>query len=301
MSKVSVTMGGRTEYGKFVNKLKDIACANGLYEAITYSFVKAGTGKALGFGSDEIVITNPLSSDYAVMRTETISGLLDSVGLNLKRGNDSVRLFEIGKAYLSNGGGLPYERDMLTVALAGEGASFDYIKGFVEDIYRLCKIDAGISRSNQPYLHGGISADIDGGYGSYGKLNPKVEELYGIEDCFVACLDVEALFGTYSSTVTRYKPLSKYPSTARDLALIVGEDISHGEVAGVIQRSGGEHLAGVQLFDIYQGAQVKTGYKSMAYRLSFVSHERTLVDTEIDGAVENILSRLHEELGVALR
>ena len=312
MQSLSVTQGGKTEYAMFCDRLKDMMCAGGLYEAFNYSFVKAGRASALGITDktllSEIKINSPLSEDYAVMRTQTISGMLESVSLNQKRGNAIVRLFELGRVYLPKSvpvKELPVERDKLTIVISGGANIFEEIKGIVDDIMRFCGVaDYKLNYSKQPFLHGGISADItvnDICLGYFGKIHPMTSETFEVSDCFVACFDTNTLFEKYQSKSVRFAPLPKYPGISRDIAVIVGENVLAGDVVEAIKQSAGELLERVKLFDVYKGSQVEAGNKSMAYSLFFRDSTRTLIDKDADSAVAGILEKLSKDFGAKLR
>jgi len=308
MQLLSVTQGGKSEYALFCDRLKDMMCATGLFEAFNYSFIKAGRAAALGITDEkltkEIAINSPLSEDYSVMRTQTISGMLEAVSLNQKRGNYIVRLFELGRVYLPKSlppTELPREEDRLTIAISGSEGGFEELKGLAVDIMNYCGIaDYKPDYSKQPFLHNGISADVaDLGY--FGKVHPATAEAFEVGNVYIACFDTVKLFEKFKNKQIKFTPLPKYPGISRDIAVFVDDKVLSGDITEAIKQSAGDILESVKLFDVYRGAQVEKGQKSIAYTLFFRNSTRTLIDREADEAVARVLERLRTDFGARLR
>ena len=132
-------------------------------------------------------------------------------------------------------------------------------------------------------------------------MHPAVAKNYDIgTKVYLAVLQIDDLIAA-SNLVNVYQPLPKFPAIARDIAMLVKEDVTVKQIADEIRKNGGEYLESVKLFDVYQGEQIEAGYKSVAYSISFRSAERTLADTDVAEAMQNILDGLAKELGAQLR
>ncbi|MBR5970820.1 MAG: phenylalanine--tRNA ligase subunit beta [Lachnospiraceae bacterium] len=289
---------------------------------------------------EAIKITNPLGEDFSILRTLPLHGLLTSLATNYNHRNKNVRLFEMGNVYLPKSLPLaerPDERMQLTLGCfaddakaAARGELFFELKGVVEEMLdslglsgevRFCAPKAGEECcAARPYLHPGRQAEIcvkssgkcccGGGaedaaqecccIGYLGELHPAVQDAYeiGARSC-VAVLDIPALL-PYASFDRVYHPLGRFPAVTRDISMLVPKGVTHAEIDAVIRQRGGKTLEQVSLFDIYEGAQVKEGCKSMAYALSFRSPEKTLSDEDVNASMKKILNGL-ESLGAELR
>ncbi len=305
------TEGGLSVRQKNINDIKSKMVALGAYECCTYSFISSKQFDKLRYGKDAcertaIKLLNPLSEEFSVMRTQLVGSLLNVVNTNLSRKNGDFRLFEISKIYLPKKlppVELPEEHDALCIAYSGKSESFYTLKAAVEEI--LGKYAAlGYVRSSAPYLHPGISADIvfDGKtIGSFGKIHPVVAESFDVhEDVYMAQIDLSEFIGK-TQPVVQFVPLPKFPVVDRDLAVIVEEKYTVGELIECIALAGGKMCYDVALFDVYTGEQIKKGYKSVAFNIKLKSDERTLVDNEIQDCMNGILKALQEKFGAELR
>lgn len=313
LPKGEATTGGLS--GKLIveKKARNIAERFGFYEGMTYSFESPKVFDKLLLPAEDklretVVISNPLGEDYSIMRTISLNGMLSSLSTNYNRRNKSVRLYEVGNIYLPKAlplTELPEERTQFTLGMYGEGDFFD-MKGVVESILEACGLEDRKDynpKVGRPYLHPGRQADIiydDEVIGYLGEVHPEVLDNYSIgTKAYVAVLDMPEVVKR-AGAVKKYKGLAKYPAITRDISMVMPKEILVGEVEEIIRKKGGRLMEHCDLFDIYEGSQIKEGFKSVAYSISFRSAERTLEDKEVNEHMEKILKALGEK-GIELR
>jgi len=280
---------------------------------MTYSFESPKVFDKLLIPSDSplrntVEIMNPLGEDYSIMRTTSLNGMLTSLATNYNRRNKNVRLYELGNIYLPKSlplTELPEERMQFTLGMYGDGDFFS-MKGVIEEFFEkigLHKKETYDPNAGKPYLHPGRQANIiyDGVVVGYlGEVHPDVADTYGIgTKAYVAVLDMPEI--TKRATFDRkYTGIAKFPAVTRDISMVMPKEILVGQVEEVIEKKGGAYLESYALFDLYEGAQIKEGYKSVAYSIVFRAKDKTLEEAEISQAMEKILAGL-EELGIELR
>ena len=295
------------------NVARDIAEYCGFSEGMTYSFESPKVFDKLRIPEDSdlrkaITISNPLGEDYSIMRTTTLHGMLSSLATNYNRRNKGVRLYEIGKVYLPKAlplTELPDERTHFTLGMYGAGDFFD-MKGVVEEFFEKSGMKKKVHYtpdSNKTYLHPGRQANIsyEGKVVGYlGEVHPIVADNYGIgERTYIAVIDIQNIL-EFCGFNHKFTGIAKYPAVTRDLSMVVPKHVLAGQIEDVLEQRGGKILESYQLFDIYEGAQIKPGYKSMAYSVVFRDHEKTLEEAEITTAMKKILNGL-TDLGIELR
>ena len=292
---------------------RDIAEFCGFSQGMVYSFESPKVfDRLLLDGKDPlreaIRIANPLGEDFSVMRTTPLNGMLTSLGTNYSRRNKDVRLYEIGNVYLPKElplKELPDERKQFTLGMYGDG-DFYTMKGVVEEFFDkigMHRKETYDPNAGRPYLHPGRQANIfyDGtAVGFLGEVHPDVARGYGIgERAYVAVLDMPAIL-PFASFDRKYEGIAKYPAVSRDISMVVPREILAGQIGKVLEDKGGKHLESYELFDVYEGSQIKSGYKSLAYSLVFRSKEKTLEEAEVSAAMKRILDAL-EKMGIELR
>ena len=293
-------------------KVIDTMLASGLNQSISYSFVSPKVFDKICVAEDNILrnvvkIKNPLGEDYSVMRTSTLPSMMESLARNYARSNEIVRLFEIGKTYIPNSdeNELPTEKNILTIGIYGECDYFD-LKGIVENLLDSLGLkSANFKRmSENPSYHPGKTAELVLGktsLGVLGEIHPDVNENYGIDvPCYVAELDLDAMYN-FSKTEKSYKALPKYPAITRDIALLVDDLVLVQEIEDAIKKAGGQVVEKVELFDVYKGAQIPEGKKSIAYAIAYRDPSKTLKDKDINKVHDKILRALEYKLGAQLR
>lgn len=292
---------------------RDVAEYCGFSQGMCYSFESPKVFDKLLLPKDDpqrnaITIRNPLGEDFSIMRTIPLNGMLTSLATNYKRRNKNVRLYELGNIYLPKElplKELPEERMMFTLGMYGDG-DFYHMKGVVEELLDklgMRKRPEYNPKAGKPFLHPGRQAEVfyEGmELGYLGEVHPQVADNYGIGGrVYVAVIDILNLMEC-ATFDRKYTGLAKYPAVARDLSMVVPKNVLAGDIEHVLVQRGGKILENYQLFDIYEGAQIKEGYKSMAYTVVFRSKDRTLKEEDINGAMKKILNGL-QGLGVELR
>ena len=309
----SATSGGLSFKLRVENIARDVAEQFGFCEAMTYSFESPKVFDKLKLDADDklretVVIKNPLGEDYSVMRTLPLNGMLTSLATNYNRRNKNVRLYEIANVYIPKAmpvTELPDERTQLTLGMFGAGDFFD-LKGVVEEVVEamgLKEIKTYDPNAGKNFLHPGRQANVmygDKVLGYMGEIHPDVADTYDIgEKAYVAVLDMPTLI-ELSNFDIKYTGIAKYPAVSRDLSMVMKKDILVGEVEAVIRKNGGKLLESCTLFDVYEGAQITEGYKSVAYSVAFRAKDHTLEEKEITQVMDKILKGL-EGLGIELR
>lgn len=310
---------GETTTGKLSFKLRieqkarDIAEYCGFSQGMTYSFESPKVFNKLLLDADDkaraaITIANPLGEDFSIMRTLSLNGMLTSLATNYNRRNKNVRLYELGNIYLAKSLPLteqPEERMQFTLGMYGDG-DFYSLKGVVEEFFDCIGMKKRIvydPKAGKNFLHPGRQAKIvyEGEeLGYIGEVHPAVCDNYAIGTrAYVAVIDIMNVldFATFDR---KYEGIAKYPAVTRDISLEVPKSVLAGDIEGVIAQRGGKILESYQLFDLYEGDQIKDGYKSMAYSVTFRAKDRTLEESDVAGAMKKILNGL-EQLGATLR
>ena len=295
------------------NGLKNILVDSGFYETLNYSLYSASACDKLLLKVDDarrnvIKIANPISEDLSTARTVMAHALMLDIAYNLSVGNKDLRFFEIGRVYLPKSlplTELPNENNRLSLAVCENGFDFFNLKGVMENLLVGSSLKYTIRRSTEPYLHTGVSADIvaeDGTVvGWFGKIHKHVLKNYGInQDVYYGELDTDYLAKLPEKKYTT-KEISKYPSVERDLAVVVDESVCNADLVAAIKSSCGKIFGGVELFDVYRSDALGKGKKSMAYKITFASDEKTLTGDEINAVVAKILKSLDFRYGAKLR
>ena len=310
---------GEATTGKLSFKLRieqaarDIAEFCGFSQGMCYSFESPKVFDKLLLPKDSplrrtVEIMNPLGEDYSIMRTTSLNGMLTSLATNYNRRNKDARLYELGNIYLPKSlplTDLPEERMQFTLGMYGKGDFFS-MKGVVEEFFEKIGMkdrETYDPNAGKPYLHPGRQANIlyDGKVVGYlGELHPEVADIYGIgERAYVAVIDMPEIM-EYATFDRKYYGIAKYPAVTRDISMVVPKHILAGQIEEVISAKGGKYLESYALFDLYEGAQIKEGFKSVAYSIVFRAKDKTLSDAEVTEAMDRILKAL-EGMGIELR
>ena len=296
---------------KFMAKIGNTMLAQGMSEIMTYSFISPRCYDKINLPADSelrnsIVISNPLGEDTSIMRTIALPSMMEILAKNYNNRNASAALYELAKEYIpTTPDELPVEKNTLIGGMYGDGADFFQMKGIVEELLDAVSVygyDVEACCDNPSY-HPGRCANLvkDGRvFGVMGEIHPVVTENYGM-DCRVYCfsLDADALFEMAQPEKT-YKPLPKFPAVTRDLALVCDESIPVGTLEKAIVRGGGALLENIQLFDVYQGAQIEAGKKSVAFSITLRSADSTLKDEQTLAVMKKVMKEL-EKMGAVLR
>lgn len=310
---------GEATTGKLPFKLRiesmarEIAEFCGFSQGMTYSFESPKVFDKLLLPEDSklrqtVTIANPLGEDFSIMRTSSLNGMLTSLSTNYNRRNKNVRLYELGNIYLPKQvpvTELPDERMQFTLGMYGDG-DFYTMKGVIEEfLYKvgMRKKPEYDPNAGRPYLHPGRQANViyDGTVIGYlGEVHPTVAANYNMKDrVYIAVIDMPEIVSR-ATFDRKYEGIAKFPAATRDISMLVPKEILAGDIEMVFDEKGGKNLESYQLFDIYEGAQIRGGYKSVAYSLVFRAKDRNLEEADISGAMDKILKAL-ENMGIELR
>ena len=324
---------GEATTGKLPFKLRieqmarDIAEYCGFSQGMCYSFESPKTFDKLLLDENDplrktVTISNPLGEDFSVMRTISLNGMLTSLATNYNRRNKDVKLYELGNIYLPHDvpvTELPDERMQFTLGFYGEG-DFYTMKGVLEEFFAYIGMRDKVSyepdhvgenvvrnsivlRDRYSFLHPGRQANIvyqGVNVGFLGEVHPEVVERYDMKGrVYVAVLDMPSVepFATFER---KYEGIAKFPSVNRDISMVVPKNVLVGQIESMIEQRGGKILENYRLFDLYEGEQIKEGFKSVAYSISFRAKDRTLEENDVNAAMKKILNGL-EQLGIELR
>ena len=295
-----------------LRRLKRALVDMGYQEAITFSFIEAGLQQQFDPGVSPWALANPLSAELAVMRTSLWPGLAMAVLHNQSRQQSRVRLFEAGLRFTPTANGLE-QVPMLAGIVSGDAFSASWnnpknsldffdVKGNIESLLTLCGVVGEFVATTHPVLHPGQAAEITVQgtvIGCVGALHPSVIEALGLSGpVYVFELQQSALL---QGRLPQFKPLSRFPAVSRDLALLVPDRVAAAEILAVVRQNAGEVLRDLSVFDVYRGRGVADQHYSLALSLTWQDTERTLLDTEIQAFVENILQSVSSTCGALLR
>lgn len=319
----TMTQGGRSPKQQFIKQITDSCAAFGLREALNYSFISKKEWSKLLLPEQHplrevMSIINPINEEQCIMRTTLLPGLLNSIARNGYKRNVNPALFEQGVVFLpQEGGELPLEQERLAFVLNGESRSgwnlpaakydFYYAKGLLEHIFAPFKLKfdyAVPARTVYPYLHPGKSAVISLNnevIGIIGELHPTVQANYDIEGSLLVVELSLAPCLAAAKLVPVCESISRFPAVTRDICVLGDASVPAAEAQKLIEEVGSGILKSVRLFDVYQGAPLLHGQRSLAFALEFQSAERTLTDTEIDEVFAQIVESLKDKLALCLR
>jgi phenylalanyl-tRNA synthetase beta chain len=294
--------------------------AAGCQEAVTLSLIDPAHLRHLGIDPADpgvVRLQNPLAADRSVLRPTLLMGLLEAVATNVRRQAPDVRVFEIGRVFEGRGSGeLPREETRVAIAWTGLRASrawyaararadvFD-VKGAVETIVEaLGRGEVRVVPAASPYLEDdrGATVLVHGApVGILGELHPAVQQAFELPaPVFVAELGLDRLLDL-PGAVAQHRRLARFPGVQRDLAVVVSTDVPAADVSRAIEAIEVSWLRRASLFDVYEGAQVGPGRKSLAYGLLYQADDRTLTDAEVNRAHAEVVERLRRELGAEVR
>ena len=306
-----------------VHDVKHALAEAGLDEIITFSFMHKDSLQDLLIPETDrrhqaIPILNPISEEFPVMRTTLVPSILETAKRNVAQKNLDLAVFEVATVYEPKAlplTELPNERMMAAGVILGKwdrqewnvparNVDFYDVKGIIESVLAGLGIDEyDIIRSKEHYLHPGVSASItvDGvEIVRLGELHPQVANHYDVNGkAYLFEMDLEAMLQVNRKGIS-FTGISKFPGTSRDLAIVAPNTVQAGDILAVMQEEGGQYLETVRIFDVYEGEHIQEGYRSLAYTLSFRSHEGTLVDADIEDRIQAILARLADK-GCTLR
>ncbi len=311
------TLSLRVQRSNLKQKLCIFLTGCGFQEILTYSLTSLEKlqklSPKLGVKISPLKVANPMTKEQESLRTTLRAGLLATLSSNQKHEQAGMRLFEIGKIFLPQGKELPQEREMLCAGLSGSRAelswhsdkeSLDFFdaKGTVENLLRHLGLSVSFAPSDDEGLSPGRGANVIIGnnkVGIVGNLHPRVTQAFELltPACIIE-IDLEKLL-TKLTEVKQYQPVIRFPSVTRDIALVVDEQVAYQQLTDIIQSF--PLVTGITLFDLYRGKQIADGKKSFALRIVYQAPSHTLTDEEVNQTQQQMLERLHRELGANLR
>lgn len=297
--------------------LRRVLTSLGFSEAITFSFNNEELDALFRReGTDVVRLANPIDETRRQMRSSLLPGVLESLAHNLRHGVRSVRLFEIGKCFTGRGGEQPEETEKLTLGATGllnEEAwvdrarvfGFYELKGTLEALlerFRIRQVEFEVSP--EEYLHPGQSARIriqGGVVGDFGQLHSRVAAMFKFKQpVFVAELNLGVLLEAKAEAI-RYRPLPKFPTVVRDISFIVPVGLKYAEIESGIKSLEIAEITAVKLFDVYTGANVPAGQRSLSISLRLRADDRTLTDGEINDISARVMALLRDRFHVVIR
>lgn len=306
------TCGKKTERQQAQDKIMETLTAMGLYEIYTYTFTSPSIFDKLNVPAESalrtaVKISNPLGEDTSIMRTTTISSMLDILSRNYNYRNASAKLFEIGKVFIpTEEGKLPDEPFKITMGMYGGGVDFFDLKGICEGLFKNLNVEnvKYAAVTDNPTFHPGRCAKVKAGgktLGIIGEIHPAVSRKYGIDTpVYIAELDFENVFLNIKTDI-KFKELPKFPAVTRDIAMLVDKTVPVADIEEIITKASGKLLETLTLFDVYEGEQIPDGKKSVAYSAVYRASDRSLTGEEVQKVFDKAVKNLEHQLGAQLR
>lgn len=305
------TRGGYSPEQMLERSLGTVCRSLGYDEIITYSFISPTYYDKIRLPEDSplrksMKIINPLGEDTSIMRTTVMPSMLEILTRNYNYRNKEAHLYELGRTYFEREDGMADEPKHLSLGVYGPEESFFTLKGAVETILDSIRAEdvTYVSEKSDPSYHPGRCAKVyvnGQEVGTLGQIHPLVAANYGVDaELYYADLKFDALFASRGAD-PEYQPLPKFPAVTRDIAVLVDKAVTVGAMESSIQAAAKGLLKDVTLFDIYEGAKLPTGKKSVAFNLVLRADDRSLTAQEADDEVNLVLERLKKDFGAMLR
>lgn len=296
---------------------------SGLFEAVNYSFTSPSGIDAFSFGdirSRPIEVANPLSEEWAAMRTSLLPGLLSNVAFNAAHRELSVGLFEVGPVFLEDEDNLTetgVKQELMVAAVLWGQRPSDWAGGSgLFDVFDLKTVllDLGLEHRSDlsvhnhgakiPYIHPGIGGFVEfktSTIGVMGQIHPKVADHFGIDGAVFAFeISLDALLGLAGDEM-QFQPVARFPATSRDLALVVDKNVAFGDVEQVVKGFHNELIESIQLSSVYEGAPIEKGKKCIALSIAFRSSKGSLTDKKVDSVHDRLAKHVCSQTGGELR
>lgn len=305
------TRGGYSPEQMLERSLGTVCRSLGYDEIITYSFISPTYYDKIRLPEDSplrksMKIMNPLGEDTSIMRTTVMPSMLEILTRNYNYRNKEAHLYELGRTYFEREDGMADEPKHLSLGVYGPEESFFTLKGAVETILDSIRAEdvTYVAEKSDPSYHPGRCAKVyvnGQEVGTLGQIHPLVAAKYGVDaELYYADLKFDALFASRGAD-PEYQPLPKFPAVTRDIAVLVDKAVTVGAMESSIQAAAKGLLKDVTLFDIYEGAKLPTGKKSVAFNLVLRADDRSLTAQEADDEVNLVLERLKKDFGAMLR
>ena len=305
------TRGGYSPEQMLERSLGTVCRSLGYDEIITYSFISPTYYDKIRLPEDSplrksMKIMNPLGEDTSIMRTTVMPSMLEILTRNYNYRNKEAHLYELGRTYFEREDGMADEPKHLSLGVYGPEESFFTLKGAVETILDSIRAEdvTYVAEKSDPSYHPGRCAKVyvnGQEVGTLGQIHPLVAANYGVDsELYYADLKFDALFASRGAD-PEYQPLPKFPAVTRDIAVLVDKAVTVGAMESSIQAAAKGLLKDVTLFDIYEGAKLPTGKKSVAFNLVLRADDRSLTAQEADDEVNLVLERLKKDFDAMLR
>lgn len=313
------TAGELTASQLLRRRVRAIAEGAGLTEIISYALTTPEKAQAFAIESSHLTeLMWPMTIERSALRQNIVSGMLDTIAYNVARKQKNLAIYEIGKVFEQNADpkvDLPNERDTFAFALTGlvaekdfqtqaTAVDFYYAKGILESLFSKLNLKVTfVSEKDMASMHPGRTARILLGeetIGFLGQVHPQVANDYDIPETYVAELNLQAIEANMASTQI-FTEISKQPAVSRDIALLVDDQLSHQDIVTIIEGLGLKYLESIKLFDVYAGANIESGKKSMAYSLTFQNPQESLRDEEVAKYMNKISEALLEKANAQVR
>ena len=294
------------------DKVSRILVGMGLYEIRNFSFISPKLLDKLNLSADDkrlnvLKLINPLGEDTSVMRSTLVPSVLGTVSLNQNRNNEAAMLYEISPVFDMSSykqGDLPHEQPMLCIGAYGPKVDFYLVRDIVLDMLARFGVTCEIIPGAEPYHHPGRAAKLMVGdvcLANVAEVHPAIMAAFELtKRTVIAEVNLE-LLGELRCKMGHVHALPKFPAVTRDIALVMDEKTTVGSVLGSIRKAGGALLESAEMFDIYRGAQLGEGKKSVAFSLAFRNSERTLSDDDVNPLMKKILAACEKDNGAVLR
>ncbi|HEY3644933.1 MAG TPA: phenylalanine--tRNA ligase subunit beta, partial [Gammaproteobacteria bacterium] len=298
-----------------LRRLRQVMVERGYQEAVTYSFVDSALQtRVYGQPDAALPLANPITADMTEMRLGLWPGLLKVLQYNLNRQQERVRVFETGLRFILQANEILQENTIAGLVSGPEfplqwgeaerAVDFADLKGDIEALLRPAGAASRLKAEAKPHpaLHPGQSAQLllDGReLGWMGALHPGLTKALDLPQG--ALVFEMRLEGLLEGKIPAFEPISRFPAVQRDLAVVVGEEVSAAELLGAAREAAGSVLQDVRIFDIYRGPGIDSGRKSVALGLILQDSSRTLTDEDADGAMQRVADRLARGLGATIR
>jgi len=302
--------------------IQDLLVSYGFSELVNWSFGDPEDLNKLQIAEDDTrrdlaKLKNPLGASFSVMRSTLIPNLLKNAEYNINHGTKSFKTFEMAKVFTRKEEKLANEKLQLCGLFTGQldplywkeqphQVDFFDVKGMVEELVNNLGISKiSIKKSAENFYQKGQAADL---YykkhllGSFGKLDPKIAELYGIElPVYLFDMKFDKIFELDMIGTPIFKAIPKFPPVLRDLSILVSEEYSVQQIIDTISETNRKLIHEVVLFDEYRGKNIKVGYRSLTFNLLFVSDTKTLTDEYTNKIVQKAVKRLENEYHIEMR
>ncbi|MBQ4075129.1 MAG: phenylalanine--tRNA ligase subunit beta [Clostridia bacterium] len=304
-------MGGLNDKSRRQNELRKILTGMGFYETMTFSFISAKAISNLGLPEADLrnqplMVLNPLGEDTACMRTSLLPGLLKTLSTNVKNGNENGRIYELGTIFDAQNRtaeNLPTENPALAIGMYGN-ADFYAIRGVVEALCQQAGMAYEIASCDEPYLHPGRRAAIKVNgevLAVLGEVHPDAAQRFDIPGrAYVAHIDLPLYFAA-TQKMSEVKSIARFPAVNRDLALVMADAQQVGPLMNAMKNGCGALLEDIRMFDVFRGAQIGEGNKSVAFSLTIRAADHTLTEEEINRVTDKALKIAREQFNAVLR